>query len=151
MTTLTLPDKEQAFAFATMIQAGLPASEAILYFYDSDDPGFLSLAAHKWARCRAVREATLSLMGKAWHKMSTKERMEYALDQHYSQLATLLFSINYQEATPNDKQKMDSARTALEAKVAGTAGKVDTLTAFFEDVKSGRVKLNPIPAKAVAN
>ena len=145
---VTLPDDNQAHQFATMLQAGLPASQAILYFIESDDPLEITQAIKKWSNSRAVRRAAAKLMGRDWTAMSTDERAKYALDIHYSQLATLLTSVNYTEANAGEKGKMDSARVALEAKLAGQAGKGDALTSFFDDVRSGRIKL---PSSTVAN
>lgn len=141
------PTDEQALQFAIMLQAGLPAKEAILYFYEEEnDPVFIATALAKWTRSRAVKRAQLKLMRKPWQEMTTDERMHYALDQHYSSLAYVLFSANYLEASQSDKAKLDTARSAIEAKLAGTAGKVDSLTRFFDDVSSGKVKLLSKPS-----
>jgi hypothetical protein len=74
--------------------------------------------------------------------MTTEERMRYAIDIHYSQLATYLVSHNYADLAPADKQKADSARQAIEAKLAGMAGKGDALSRFLEDLQSGKVHLH---------
>lgn len=140
-----LPTEEQAIQFAVMLQAGLPAADAIAYFTDSADPLELAHMLEAWRRSRAVKRAMLSLMGKPWQGMSLDERIRYALDIHYAQLAYLLYSSNYAEVGSNDKSKLDTARVALEQKLAGLAGKGDALSEFFADLKSGKVKLNPVP------
>lgn len=140
---IDLPTDEQAHQFAVILQAGLPASQAILYFVETVDPATAQAATQVWTRSRAVRKATQALMGKTWQAMTLDERMHHALSLHYSQLATLLFTNNYIEATAPEKTKMDTARTALEAKVAGTAGQMNAMEQFFADVKSGAVKLAP--------
>jgi hypothetical protein len=142
-----LPSEDQAKQFCIMLQAGLPASQAILYFTETSDPGELAGTLKAWMRSRVVRKAQQELMGKSWQQMSLEERIKTALDQHYAGLAYLLFSTNYVEAGSVEKGKLDSARVALEAKMAGTAGKTDALSQFFADINSGKVKLSkPAPA-----
>jgi hypothetical protein len=138
---MSLPTEEQASQFAVMVHAGLPPSEAVQYFVTTEDPKELNELTRKWQRSRLVGRALSALMGKAWQAMSLEERCRYALDQHYSQLAYILYSNHYAEAALPDKNKLDTARTAIEAKLAGTAGKGDALSQFFDDVRSGRVKL----------
>jgi hypothetical protein len=138
------PTESQALQFAIMLTSGLPASEAILYFLDSDDPAEVGLVLSKWQRSKAVKKAMLSLMKKPWHEMGLEERMHYALDLHYSSLAHFLFSHNYAEVGATDKAKADTARQAIEAKLAGLAGKTDALSRFFEDIRDGKLKLSPV-------
>lgn len=139
---LVLPTDEQALQFAIMLQAGLPAEQAIVYFLETDDPAEVAATLGRWQKSRAVQKATLALLGKSWQDMSLDERIKTALDQHYSALAYLLFSTNYVTVGQTDKGKLDTARVALEQKLAGTAGKGDALSRFFDDLNSGRVKLN---------
>jgi hypothetical protein len=136
-----LPDETQAFQFATMLHAGLPPSSAILYFIESEDPAEIALIVGKWQRSRLVKKASASLMGGNWHEKSTDEMMKYALDAHYRQLSTLLVTTNYIEANQGEKGKLDSARSSLEAKVAGQAGRGDALSQFFEDLRSKKIAL----------
>jgi hypothetical protein len=80
--------------------------------------------------------------------MTLEEQIRAGLDQQYASLAYLCFSINYVTASDREKAKLDAARTALEAKLAGTAGKTDALSSFFEDIRSGKLRLNkpaPLP------
>lgn len=132
-----------------MLQAGLPPSEAITYFTDSIDPGQCAEMLRAWLKCRAVRRAQVQLLGKSWSAMTLDERINAALDQHYSGLAHLLHTTHYGEASQLDKGKLDSARQSLEAKLAGTAGKTDALSQFFDDINRGRVKLQKAVAPAV--
>jgi hypothetical protein len=137
-----VPSKEQAHQFAIMLRAGLPASEAILYFTDSEDPRELQELLGSWTRSRAVKVAMAELAGKAWTDLTLEEQIKNALDQHYRGLAYFLHSHHYAEVGDKDKAKLDTARTALEQKQAGTAGKGDALTRFFDDINTGRVKLS---------
>jgi hypothetical protein len=67
--------------------------------------------------------------------MSLDEMCRYALDRHYSQLAYLLHSEHYGEADQPRKAKLDTARSALEAKLAGMAGKTNALEQFLMDMR----------------
>jgi hypothetical protein len=84
--------------------------------------------------------------------MSLEDRMRTALDQHYNSLAYFLYSHNYTEANSSDKPKIDTARQAIEAKLAGQAGKLDALSQFFDDISTGKVKLPSVSTRgAVPN
>lgn len=140
------PTDEQALQFALMLQAGLPASEAILYFVDTQDPAELAMILRNWTKSSVVKKALAKLSKKPWQDMSLNERIDCALEQHYNTMAYLLYSINYIEASQTDKGKLDTARVALEQKRAGTAGKESPLDRFFSDLNSGKLKLsNPLP------
>lgn len=142
-----MPDKDQALAFAIMLQAGLPAKDAILYFATSEDPSEQAYMLQDWQRSASVKRAMLSLMGKAWQDMTLEEKRDHALNLHHAQLAYFLFSHHYEDLASADKQKADTARQVLEAHRAGTLGKEDALTKFFSDINSGKVKLTPSVAK----
>lgn len=136
------PDKDQALQFAIMLQAGLPPSDAILYFTEVEDPRELALMLQKWQKSANVKRAMLHLMGKPWQDMTLQEQCQNALNFTYAGMAYFLFSNNYSEVTPSDKAKYDTARLALESFQAGTAGKGDALSAFFDDFKAGKLKLS---------
>lgn len=143
-----MPTKEQAEQFAIMLQAGLPAEEAILYFTDSGDPGEVADLLQVFMRSRALKTAMLTLQRKPWTEMSLDEKCKLSLDLHYAGLAYFLFSHNYGTLGPADKGKADTARVALEQKLAGTAGKLDALSQFAADLNSGKLKLNMPKATA---
>lgn len=136
------PSDNEAVQFCLMLKAGLPAEHAIQYFVQVDDPRELALVLSKWQRSRKVAQAQLKLDGKAWQDMSLDEQMRLALDQHYASQAYMLRTINYLTAVPNDKAKLDTARQAIEAKIAGTSGKLTAMDQFFDDIRTGVVKLN---------
>jgi hypothetical protein len=143
---MVMPTEDQALQFAVMLQAGLPASQAILYFTNSEDSGEIALQLSKWVKSAAVRRAQQKLMGREWSAMTLNERCQTALDQHYSGLAFLLFSSHYAEADMAVKAKLDAARQALESKLAGTAGKQDALSQFLNDINTGKITLKkPVP------
>lgn len=135
------PDTLQAQQFALMLQAGLPASEAIQYFTESDDPVELGEMLKSWARSSTVKRAQVALLGKSWTDMSLDEMIQHGLHHHYAQLAYLLYSHHYGEVSVADKSKLDTARASLEAKQAGNAGKTDALSRFYDDITSGKLKL----------
>ena len=137
--------EQTASEFALMLMAGLPAKEAIGYFVDSDDPAVVASTLKTWMRSRLLRAAMLALEGKPWHRLSDDERWRNALSQHYNQLATLLRGNHYADADGGLKAKMDAARVALEAKLAGQAGRGDALSQFLSDISSGKVKLQGAP------
>src|SRR5687767_14345913 len=137
--------------YAIMVQAGLPPSEAIGYFAETNEPAELAAMLISWQKSRAVQKATALLMKKPWQDMTLDERIRLALDHTYSQMAYLLFSKHYGEVGQVDKGKLDTARQALEAKLAGTAGKGDALSQFFADIKEGKLILNKPVVKPLTN
>lgn len=146
-----MPTDDQAFQFAIMLQAGLPASQAILYFTISDDPMEIGQQLRKWMASRAVKQSMTKLMGAAWQDMTLDKRIDCALDQHYAGMAWLLFSQHYAEVSSTDKSKLDSARQALEARKAGTAGKGDALSRFLDDINNDRIRLAKPPKASLTN
>lgn len=134
------PTKEEALQFVILLKAGVPAEHAIHYFAQSDDPGEVAVMLSKWLRSRAITEAQRSLLGKDWQELSTEEMCDVALDQSYRSMAYLLFTTNYVTANQGQKAKIDTARSALEAKKAGTAGKIDPLFAFIEEFKREKAR-----------
>jgi hypothetical protein len=137
---MNLPTEEQALQFVIMLQAGLPAEHAILYFLDTDDTATIALTLRKWQRSHAVSKAQRKLLGKSWQEMSLDEKCEAALDQAYAGQAYFLFSTNYTSANQAEKAKLDTARQSLEQRKAGTAGKVDPIWAFIDDYKKEKAR-----------
>lgn len=135
----TLPNSFQAAEFALMLHAGVPPLDALAYFVDAGEQA--PEIAHKWMHCEAVRKELRTLQGKTFQKMSLEERLQHAIEKHYSEMAYYLHSHNYNDLEGAMKQKADTCRTALEAKLAGMAGKSDAMTQFFNDLAIGKVKL----------
>lgn len=140
-----MPTKEQGWQFALMIQGGMPQINALAYFYPDADDRTLAEHLKNWSRSKFVSEATLQLQGKAFQEMTLEEKIKYSLDLHYSQMAFFLYSRNYSVLNPSDKQKADTCRMALEAKVAGTSGQSNPLTQFWDDLRRGKVTLGKDP------
>lgn len=134
------PTKDQAFQFAVMLNAGLPPEDAIIYFTDSQDEQVVQELLVAWLRSRAVKSAIITLQGKPWDRMSLDEKIKTSLDFTYSSMAYFLLTHNYGTLGRDDKAKADSARGALEAKLAGTSGKFDALSEFYADLRAGKLE-----------
>lgn len=139
----SLPSKDEATQYALMVTGGIPPMEAIRYFFPPEaDEGVIKTAAKVWVRSEEVKRALLRLQhGKTWQGMSLPERISFTIEKHYSEMAYFLYSHNYSTLIGADKLKADTCRSALEAKLAGTAGKMSPLEQFWEDVRSGKLVL----------
>ena len=136
---LLAPTPEQAYQFALMLQAGMPASDAIRYFFEAPDQKAM---CDRWLASRELAKAVRTLQrDKGWQEMSTEERIQLAVDKNYNEMAYFLYAHNYSELAGAERAKADICRQALEARIAGTAGKLDAITRFWDDIRSGRVTL----------
>lgn len=127
------PSKDQALSFAIMLKAGLPPSDAVRFFSESDDPQELAALMNAFLRSRALAQAQKELLGKSWQEMSLDEQVATAIDYAHAGMAYFLFSTNYSQMGQSDQAKFNAARTALEARIAGTLGKSDPLSRFLEE------------------
>ena len=136
------PTKDEAEQFALMVTGGMPPTDAIRYFYDTNPPNELQAAQYTWMRSPHVKRAILDHQrGKSWQGMTLDERIDYTINKHYSEMAYFLYSHNYATLMGPDKAKADTCRTALEAKLAGTAGQLNPLERFWDDVRRGVIQL----------
>lgn len=140
------PTTEQAKQFALILSSGAPAREAIRYFLPPDSGEALSQLAidqlaSRWLADPEVEKQVNLLQGGEWSSMTATQRIQTAIDKHYVEMAYFLFSRNYVELTGPEKSKADTCRVALEAKLAGTSGKLSAVEQFWSDVTSGRIKL----------
>ena len=141
-TDMAKPTKEQATQFAIMLSSGVPSRVAITYFLPDDFPEGSVLGLHEeWIKSEVVQQAILQLQGKAWQEMSVEERIQLSIEKHYSEMAYYLYANNYVDMVGAAKTKADTCRSALEAKLAGLAGKTDALSRFWDDVVAGRVQI----------
>lgn len=143
---MTGPTKDQALKFALMIQHGYPSEHAIQYFFPemvvTQNAEGLSQAHRLWTLSKEVKDAILTVQdGKEWQDLTLDQQIEFALNKNYAELAYFLYSSNYSTMNSTERMKADIARSALESKVAGSAGKLDPLMQWFSDIKSGKVKL----------
>ena len=126
-----------------MLHSGMPALDALQYFFPEETDSQILLASLKeWTHSKGVQTATLALQGKAWQDMTLEEKITLSVDKHYAELAYFLYSHNYAQLVGADRQKADICRQALEAKLAGTSGKLGPIEAFWNDLRTGKVKLN---------
>ena len=117
------------------------------YFTPADSEEILTGAqfeqlAGKWLQTKVVQDAIVALQGKDWTQMTAEEKIRTAIDKHYTEMAYYLYSRNYVDLSGAEKTKADTCRTALEAKLAGTAGKLSAVETFWSDVVAGRIKLS---------
>lgn len=138
-----MPTKEQAEQFALMIHGGMPGMDALAYFFPDLSQEALAETLKSWNRSPTVQRRILQLQGKTFQDMTLDEKIKLSLDLHYSQMAYYLYSRNYANLSGTDKQKADTCRAALESKVAGTAGQNNPLAAFWDDIRKGKVTLDP--------
>ena len=127
---------KQAQEFARIVLSGVPTHKAARYFLpEVVDANEVRDAAMDFYRQPEVQEALEKLTGGVpWQRLSKDERLAISLDKHYAELAYFLWSNNYSDLDGAGKQKADTCRQALEAKVAGTAGKGNAMERFYEDL-----------------
>lgn len=143
---LNSPSKSQADQFAIILSSGAPAREAIRYFLPEDStehtsPAALEALTERWMRSAEVAAAIRRLQGKDWEAMTAGEKIQHAIDKHYTEMAYYLYSRNYVDLDGPAKAKADTCRSVLEAKLAGTSGKLNAVEQFWADVASGKIKL----------
>ena len=129
-------DDREAQEFAVMLLSGAPIADIVPYFWTTraDDETLLA-CEDWWPRQVEVVTALQALTGgEPWHRMSDEARLDHALTKHYNELAYVLWTTNYAECTGAAKTKADTCRAAIEAKVAGMAGKESPLARFYHDL-----------------
>jgi hypothetical protein len=129
-------DALSAYQFALMLQAGMPPEDIIAYFLPDAEPGHKATVLSNWLRSRQLQEAVKDIQGKEWQLMSNEERIQRALDKHYAELAYFLYTHNYSAVAGLDKTKADTARSVLETKLAGLAGKTNAIDRWWEEMKA---------------
>ena len=127
---------EEAQEFAKIVMSGVPTHRAVRYFtplaMDDDDIRDFSRACYAQSEVQAALQ--LLSGGVPWQSLSKEQRLSIALDKHYAELAYFLWANNYADLDGAGKQKADTCRQALDAKVAGTAGKGNAMERFYEDL-----------------
>lgn len=134
-------DKLIAEQFALMLGSGMPPAEIIPYFLPDEQPDLQKATLAKWLKSKELQAAVRHNQGKGWPEMSVEEKLRFSIDKHYTEMAYFLYSHNYSELQGSEKTKADTCRQALEARLAGMAGKVDALSRFFDDLSSGRLSI----------
>ena len=136
------PTVDEATQFALMLKSGMPSISIIAYFYDDVDAHTLRAEHERWVRSKRILAAIRRVQGKGWEEMNLTEQITFSSDKHYAELAYFLYSHNYSELSSSaDVTNADTCRKVLEAKLAGTTGKLSPLETWFQDIKDGRVIL----------
>ncbi len=136
MTGLRVLTADEAVAFAQIVLSGVPVPEAVQYFW-TDPLTETELVQYEaaWPRQEAVIAAIDAVAGGApWHRLTDPQRMGVALTKHYNELAYVLWTTNYAELAGAEKVRADTARTAIEAKLAGMAGRESPLATFYTEL-----------------
>lgn len=133
--------KDHALQFALILSSGVPHMDAISYLRPDVSGDQLKNELKRWLAAPVVAAAILQVQGKSWQKMELSERVKFAIDKNYTEMAYFLYSHNYCDLSGPEKSKADTCRAALEAKLAGLAGKMDALSHWWDDVMSGKTSL----------
>lgn len=142
--SMASPSPDNARQFALMLQAGLPANDAITYFPDAQDLDNIAIQelAKEWVNSPLVAKAEAALNRGEWVGLAPLERIKLALERHYAQMAYMLYTHNFAESRdPNVLTKLERARVALELKIAGQTAPTNALASFYDDVKAGRITI----------
>jgi hypothetical protein len=148
VSVIPVPTQDQAQQFAVMLHVGLPPTQAILYFLPDElgsDAEIVAKARQLWLQSPRVQAEYEKQIGGKWESMTLDQRIRVSLDKHYSEKAYFLFAHNFSELSGADLSKAQEARKVLEAKQAGTSGKLDPLAQFWDDLKTNKVKLGNQP------
>ena len=126
----------EAGAFAAMVLTGAPIAEAVRYFWDEEQTEAVLIECEEtWPMQAAVLKALEQQSGgEPWHELGDETRLDLALKKHYNEMAYFLWTTNYTECDGASKLKSDTCRQAIEAKVAGMAGKESPLASFYHDL-----------------
>jgi hypothetical protein len=126
-----MPTAEQAQIFAELMFAGVPPADAVV-MAAGVTPDVSEDLAKAWEGDAAVREAQVALQGGDWRRLTEEQRQRVAVRKHVNELAYYLMRHNYTTAGPSERSMLKECREVLEKILAGTAGKSDGLTEFFD-------------------
>ena len=125
----------EAQQFALLLFAGVPPAAVATSLLPPDATETeVETAAQEWPRQRVVLTAIEKLSGGQWQDLRKEERLQLAIEKHYAEMAYFLWTHNYADLQGPDRSKADTCRAALEAKLAGTAGKGNALERLYEEI-----------------
>lgn len=133
--------RSQARDFARMLTAGLPATEAVLYFVAESEElsaEAITRLAWTWQRSADVLAAIADLNGGAWVDLPEDRRLAVALDKHFAELAYYLYTTSFTTAAGAELGKLNTARQALRDKLAGGMDEDSPLARFMRDLIEGK-------------
>ena len=119
-----------------MVLSGAPVAEVVPYFCPDEASEEVLLAAEAtWPMQPEVLTAIERKSGGVpWHHLGDDQRLDVSLRKHYNEMAYFLWTTNYASCDGAAKLKADTCRSAIEAKVAGMAGKESPLASFYHDL-----------------
>jgi|TARA_R110002020_G_scaffold475798_1_gene712471 hypothetical protein len=128
--------RTEAGEFAAMVLSGAPVPEVVRYFWgDEVTDEALVASEEQWpTQAEVLSELERLTGGIPWHQMGDDQRLDASLRKHYNEMAYFLWTTNYAECDGASKMKADTCRSAIEAKVAGMAGKESPLASFYHDL-----------------
>lgn len=131
---------QQARDFARLLETGAAAEIIMAFLCPELEEAAVPELARRWLKDRAVKAARYDLL--AWEKVSLQDKARAGLERTYAAIAWHhKFSKPYTEQETSERSKTDATIPVLERFLAGTAGQKDATTQFFEDVLSGKRKL----------
>ena len=136
MTEARRLSARESVEFASMVLSGAPVAEVVPYFcVDGASEEVLLQCEECWPMQPSVLAAIETQSGgKPWHKLGDDGRLDVSLRKHYNEMAYFLWTTNYAACDGASKLKADTCRAAIEAKVAGMAGKESPLSRFYHDL-----------------
>ena len=133
------PDAVQARFYAAAVEAGLDGGLVLHELLPDVPVERLSVLCERWDRTREVRAARFDV--REWLEKSAPDKIAFALEKSRNQMAAFLATHQMAELKDSQLAKALKFMEALEKVVAGTAGKGDAASDFFQKVMSGEIKL----------
>lgn len=134
------PTAQQARDMARLIETGAPAEIIVAFLCPELEESAIPEVARRWMKDRAVKAARFDLLG--WEQLPLEEKARVGLNRTYAAIAYHhKFSKPYTEQETSERSKTDATIPVLERFLAGTAGRGDATSRFFEDVLAGKIKL----------
>lgn len=126
------PTAEQAEALALLLWAGVSATEAIPFVAPVVDAATWPELVKRWPRAKPVLDARIRLQGGPWTALTDDQKRALAIQQAHRCQAWILASQHPSELTAQQANLWKDCLASLERVQAGTAGKADASTEFFE-------------------
>lgn len=135
MAKLRKLNEFEAAQFAMLAMAGVPNTEIVLYFLPTAaEDEDVQEAVVQWPRQREVVQEMQKFSKGPWQDLTDTQRWEAALAKTYNEMAYFLWSHNYAELTGSERQKADTCRMAIEAKMAGTSGQSSPMERMYQEL-----------------
>lgn len=113
--------RDVAEQFVKVLAAGVPATDALVYFapehFAAQTPEQIATWQRQWLTSNIVIRAFNSFNGGAWEELDKDRRLELSVDKTLAELAYFLYTHNYQDCYGIELTKHDAARKDLMAYV----------------------------------